>query len=111
MPCNLMQPVFIAVEEIEFEENEDGFFVPGHLISDRLNANGWMVTKEANRLDGQTFVGRPDIEFFNSDGERDHTTGDTFEESLKNQEPFKVGVMRKMESTKTHLCRKRPFAG
>ncbi len=100
MQCKLMQPIFIAASEITFKETDEGFLVEGFLISDKINQNGWMVTAEANQLDGQDFVGKPDI-FFIKDGRLDHTTGDTLESSLKVQEPFRKGTMQKILGTDT----------
>ena len=95
MACQLMKPIFCAAEEIKFTETEEGFFVEGFLISNKLNANGWMVTREANKKDGHEWKGQPDI-FFMKDGRMDHTTGATFEESTAAQEPFRVGTHQKV---------------
>ena len=100
--CKLNSPVFLASSEIKFKETEDGFFLESFLISNKMNQNGWMVTAEANRLDGQDFVGKPDIVFF-KDGKRDHTTADTYEESLKVQEPFRKGTMQKVMGDDTGI--------
>ena len=97
--CKLQQPIFCAASKISFKETKEGFFVEGFLISEKLNANNWMVPREANQKDGQDFVGKPDIVFINDDGKRDHTTGDTLEESLKVQEPFRKGTMQKVMGT------------
>jgi len=99
--CNLQQPIFIAATEFTFKDTKDGFLTEAFLISDRLNANNWMVTAEANRLDGQDFVGKPDIVFLNDKGERDHTTGDTLQKSLDAQEPFRKGTMLTVKGTDT----------
>jgi len=90
-----MQPVFMAASEITFTETDEGFFVEGFLISDKINANGWMVTREANQKDGHEWKGRPDI-FFIKDGRLDHTTGNSFEASMEAQEPFRKGTMQKI---------------
>ena len=100
MQCKLMQPIFIAATEIKFKETDEGFFVEGFVISDKINQNGWMVTREANQIDGHTFEGKPDIVFF-KDGRLDHTTGPTYEESIKAQEPFRKGTMKKIVGTDT----------
>lgn len=90
-----MQPIFMAASEIVFTETDEGFFVEGFLISDKINQNGWMVTQEANQKDGHEWKGRPDI-FFIKDGRLDHTTGDSFETSMEAQEPFRKGTMQKI---------------
>ena len=97
--CSLENPIFTAATEFEFEENEKGFFVHAFLISNRVNANNWMVTSEANRLDGEDFVGKPDIVFVNDKGIRDHTTGKTLEESRRIQEPFRKGTIQTVKGT------------
>jgi flagellar biosynthesis GTPase FlhF len=102
LTCSLSQPIFIASSEVTFIENEDGFFVEAFLISNKLNQNGWMVTAEANKLDGEDFVGKPDIVFY-KDGKRDHTTGDTYEKSLEVQEPYRKGTMQKVSGTDTGI--------
>lgn len=99
--CKLDQPVFVGATEFEFEETEDGFFVHHFVISNKVNANNWMVTSDANRLDGKDFEGKPDIVFINEKGQRDHTTGRTKEESLKVQEPFRKGTIKKIKGTDT----------
>ena len=90
-----MQPVFMAASEITFTETDEGFFVEGFLISDKINQNGWMVTQEANQLDGAEWKGQPDI-YFIKDGRPDHTTGDSYEASITAQEPFRKGTMQKI---------------
>ncbi len=97
--CKLDQPVFVGATEFEFEETEDGFFVHTFVISNQVNANQWMVTNEANRKDGKTFEGKPDILFINDKGIKDHTTGKTEEESLRVQEPFRKGTIKKIKGT------------
>ena len=99
--CSLESPIFTAATEFEFEDTEDGFFVHAFLISDKVNANNWMVTREANRLDGQDFVGKPDIVFINDKGIRDHSTGSTLEESRRVQEQFRKGTIRTVKGTDT----------
>lgn len=99
--CNLQKPIFIAATKFTFKETKEGFFTEAFLINDRLNANNWMVTAEANRLDGQDFVGKPDIVFLNDKGQRDHTTGETLEKSLDAQEPFRKGTMMSVKGTDT----------
>ncbi len=91
-----MQPVYCAAEEIKFTETDEGFLVEGFLISNKLNANGWMVTREANKIDGHEWKGQPDILFIGDDGRMDHTVGDTLESSLAAQEPFRVGTHQKV---------------
>ncbi|KKN75416.1 hypothetical protein LCGC14_0380370 [marine sediment metagenome] len=99
MECNLKKPIYLAATKFTFTETKDGFFLDGFLISDKINANGWMATANANKLDGQDFVGKPDIEFINPKGKRDHTTGDTVEKSLKAQEPFRKGTIKIVKGT------------
>ena len=98
MPCKL-QPVLFAASKFtvltEFE-GKKGFFLRGFLINNKMNANGWSVTNNANVLDGKTFLSMPDIEFFNADRKRDHTVGDTFDESVRLQEPFRKGTILKI---------------
>jgi hypothetical protein len=99
LPCNLSQPVYLATEEISgFKETDEGFFLESFLISDKQNLNDWQVTAEANQKDGHTFVGKPDILFI-KDGKKDHTTGPTLEDSLKIQEPFRKGTIKKVLGT------------
>jgi len=99
LPCDLSKPVFLAAQEITgFKETDEGFFLESFLISDKLNLNDWEVTAEANQKDGNDFVGKPDIVFM-KDGKRDHTTGPTLEESLKVQEPFRKGTIKKVMGT------------
>jgi len=97
--CSLESPIYSAATEFEFEETDEGFFVHAFLISNRVNANNWMVTSEANRLDGEDFLGKPDIVFINDKGIRDHTTGKTLEESIRVQEPFRKGTIRTVKGT------------
>ena len=102
MQCKLMQPIFIAASEIKFKETDEGFFVEGFVISDKINQNGWMVTREANQLDGKTLEGKPDIIFY-KDGRLDHTTGSTYEKSIEAAEPFRKGTMKKIIGTDTGI--------
>ena len=95
MQCKLMQPVFVAASEITFKETDEGFLVEGFLISNKLNQNGWMVTREANQKDGHEWKGQPDIVFIKG-GRLDHTTGSTFKKSIEAQEPFRKGTMQKV---------------
>lgn len=98
----LEAPVFLAAQKIKsFEETDEGFMLECFVINTKTNANDWMVTADANIQDGLTFEGRPDIEFFNEEGKRDHTVGKSFEESLAVQEPFRVGTMKKIRGTET----------
>ena len=99
--CKLEKPIFIAASKFTFKETDEGFFIETFLISNRINANGWMITADANKQDGKTFEGRPDIVFFNEKKQRDHTVGDTLESSLKVQEPFRKGTMLKVLGTDT----------
>ena len=96
------QPIFLAAHKIKsFEETPEGFMLECFLINTKLNQNDWMVTAEANKQDGHTFKGRPDIEFINDKGQRDHTVGKSFEDSLRAQEPFRVGTINKIMGTET----------
>ena len=97
--CKLDQPVFVGATEFEFEETEEGFLVHTFVISNQVNANNWMVTNDANRQDGKDFEGKPDILFINEKGIKDHTTGKTKEESLRVQEPFRKGTIKKIKGT------------
>lgn len=97
MSCKI-QPIHFAASKftvIDEFEGEKGFFLKGFLINNKMNANGWMVTNQANINNGKDFVGKPDIEFF-KDGNRDHTVGDTLQESLRLQEPFRKGTIIKV---------------
>ena len=97
MSC-VIKPIHFAASKftvIDEFEGEKGFFLRGFLINNKMNANGWMVTNQANINDGKDFVGKPDIEFL-LDGKRDHTVGDTLQESLKLQEPFRKGTIIKV---------------
>ena len=94
---SLDHPVFLAAQKIKgFEETDEGFLLECFLINDKVNQNDWVVTADANLQDAHTFEGRPDIEFFNEDGKRDHTVGKSFEDSIRVQEPFRKGTMRKV---------------
>lgn len=97
MTCKLQPVLFTATKFTVLDEfdGKKGLFLRGFLVNNKMNQNGWMVTNQANIEDGKTFLGRPDIEFFNN-GKRDHTVGDTFEESLKIQEPFTKGTILKI---------------
>lgn len=90
-----MQPIYMAASKIKFTETDEGFLVEGFLISNKLNANGWMVTREANKIDGHEWKGQPDI-YFIKNGRPDHTTGDSYEASIEAQEPFRKGTMQKI---------------
>ena len=97
MSCTI-KPIHFAASKftvIDEFEGKKGFFLKGFLINNKMNANGWMVTNQANINNGTDFVGKPDIEFI-KDGNRDHTVGDTLEESLKLQEPFRKGTILKV---------------
>ena len=97
MSCKI-KPIHFAASKftvIDEFEGEKGFFLKGFLINNKMNANGWMVTNQANINNGQDFVGKPDIEFY-LDGRRDHTVGDTLEESIRLQEPFRKGTIIKV---------------
>jgi len=97
MSCKI-KPIHFAASKftvIDEFEGEKGFFLKGFLINNKMNANGWMVTNQANINNGEDFIGKPDIEFL-KDGKRDHTVGDTLEESLKLQEPFRKGTIIKV---------------
>ena len=94
---SLDHPVFLAAQKIKgFEETDEGFLLECFLINDKVNQNDWVVTADANLQDAHTFEGRPDIEFFNENGKRDHTVGKSFEDSIRVQEPFRKGTMRKV---------------
>lgn len=98
----LEAPVFLAAQKIKsFEETPEGFMLECFLINTKINANDWMVTADANIQDGKTFEGRPDIEFINPEGKRDHTVGKSFEESIAVQEPFRKGTIQKVLGTET----------
>jgi len=100
--CKLQALYFAATEfdVLDEFEGEKGFFIKSFLINNKLNLNDWVVTEEANRLDGPEFKGMPGIEFFNK-GRRDHTVGNTYAEALRLQSPHAKGIIRKVIGTAT----------
>jgi len=100
--CKLQTLYFAATkfEVLDEFEGEQGTFIKSFLISNKLNLNDWEVTAEANREDGQDFIGKPGIEFF-KEGRRDHTVGNTYNNALNLQEPFRKATIRKVLGTET----------
>ena len=84
---------FASFQPFEIFEEFDGVpgtYIKSFLISDVINLNNWQATHEANTTNITSFLGRPGIHYFNSEGMRDHTSATSFEKSLQLQELYRA---------------------
>ena len=84
------------IEALEEWKGESGDYAKTFALNDKRNKNGWRVTWDSIPENIPTFIGKPGIEFVKceeNECDLDHTDAETYEQSLKVQEPFRVSTI------------------